>query len=349
MGGEATAKNRQAALRDRRRGEGMKYLHVWATPAQEQAIKAFLATTDESAFPVVRSQVDTLQDYASLRDQAEQEYRKYQAWAKEAESRLDAIARRELEIEAREQQLAALGARVAQQAGSARMSDQARAQALIERFSTREVWRTRELKAIDDPDTIKDRVQQITKLTAKVKSAGTVLAGISTDFQALLGAEETGDLDDAVRLLHRIGSAADTAKKRIQTLEKRVKEEDARLTKIAAAEANKRLSGVPEIDQIFLLCALSPYSQSFDLERLLQHDPDDRLRGRLMRVLEEVKGALVEKLKPYLKAGKSPAEATALVDATVAEAMPKVIEKHGEDARRAIAAVVAERLSQAGK
>lgn len=43
MGGAATARERQAALRDRRRKDGLNYIHVWANADQERAIKAFLA------------------------------------------------------------------------------------------------------------------------------------------------------------------------------------------------------------------------------------------------------------------------------------------------------------------
>ena len=43
MGGAATARERQAALRARRRKNNLNYIHVWASADQEQAIKTFLA------------------------------------------------------------------------------------------------------------------------------------------------------------------------------------------------------------------------------------------------------------------------------------------------------------------
>ncbi len=54
MGGAATSRERQAALRAGRRKDGLKYIHIWANPDQEQAIKAYLGDAQDKPLHVTR-------------------------------------------------------------------------------------------------------------------------------------------------------------------------------------------------------------------------------------------------------------------------------------------------------
>ena len=62
MGGVTTANERQAALRARRRAEGFEYIHVWALPEQQRAIKAYLANPDKSPLHVTDDSLDVALD-----------------------------------------------------------------------------------------------------------------------------------------------------------------------------------------------------------------------------------------------------------------------------------------------
>lgn len=58
MGGAATSRERQAALRAGRRKDGLKYIHIWANPGQEQAIKAYLGDAQANPLHVTRDAFD---------------------------------------------------------------------------------------------------------------------------------------------------------------------------------------------------------------------------------------------------------------------------------------------------
>ncbi len=172
MGGEATAKHRQQALRERRRREGMKYAHFWVTPEHEQAIKAFLSETSNTALRVTPPTQTLDPETERLRGLADEALQKYTALAADAEARLKVIKAQEQTLAAHARLLPSLATQQTPPSAPLHHSDQERTQALIKRFTMHEDWRTREWRPIDEPDQIDDRVQQITKLTRHLDLVG---------------------------------------------------------------------------------------------------------------------------------------------------------------------------------
>ncbi len=142
MGGAATARERQAALRESRRKDGLKYIHVWASPDQEQAIKAFLSDsaanplhvtgdTSNAAIDMQRDklrfdQLDLMQQQNAFQEQRHalsQKEIELQGMQKALEAWDARLAKREDEIEATYQQYRAWADEAEQRLEAARQRE----------------------------------------------------------------------------------------------------------------------------------------------------------------------------------------------------------------------------------
>lgn len=400
MGGAATARERQAALRDRRRKDGLNYIHVWANADQEQAIKAFLA--DPAANPlhvtvdpvesdeVIRLRFDLVQQRAELQqrihevaekeikleaqrraqdaydaeedrlvrreEESEATYQKYKAWADEAKQRLEAVYQRERDLDQQERQLKSAGARLQKDRESNAVTDKARTEALIQRFTTERDYRANGVvyKPIVDDYRIEQRAKEISKLTTRTKTVNTSLATLMREFKDLLGDKETADLEDAMRILNRISNAAGTAQKKTRALEAKIKEEEKQRHIMAYKAATARLEGLPDADKVLILCTLDP--KDFDLQRLLYQHRDAPRAGaprvlRATQALREVEESahnnIRNRIKDHLKAGQGLDQALTSLNDLISKRMPEAQDTYGYRIQEAIAEVVAERLAKA--
>lgn len=107
MGGAATARERQAALRANRRKDGLKYIHVWASPDQEEAIKAYLGDPTAQPLHVTR---DTHDD--GLEEKVRRLHFDLQLQQNEIQSRRAALASAEVELEQRRRDIESREARI---------------------------------------------------------------------------------------------------------------------------------------------------------------------------------------------------------------------------------------------
>lgn len=400
MGGAATTRERQAALRARRRSGGLNYIHVWANADQERTIKAFLAdpaaiTLHVTADPiesdeVTRLRFDLVQQRAELQqrlhevaekenkleaqrraqdaydaevdrlvgreEESEATYQQYKAWADEAKQRLDDVYKRERELDRQERQLKSIGARLNKDRESNAVTDKARTEALVQRFTTKPDYSKPGIpnKPIDDEWTIANRAKEISKLTTRTKAVNTSLSTLMREFKDLLGDKETADLEDAMRILNRITNAAGTAQKKTRALEAKIKKEVKQRHIMAYKAATARLEGLPDADKVLILCTLDP--KDFDLQRLLYGHRDAPRAGapqvlRATEVLREVEESahnnIRDRIKDHLKAGQSLDQALTSLNALIAKRMPEAKDIYGYRIQEAIAEVVAERLAKA--
>lgn len=390
MGGAATARERQAALRDRRRKDGLNYIHVWANADQEQAIKAFLA--DPAANPlhvtvdpiesdeVTRLRFDLVQQQAELQQRlhevaekeirlesqrlaqdafeadmsrreqkAEDSYLAYKAWLDDLEKRRVTIEERERELNVLEKDLKVAGARLKRGSDSKKVSDKARTEALIQRFTTERDYRQagEVYKPIVDDWKIEQRVQELAKLTARTKTVRTSLSTLALEFKETLGDAETNDLMDADEVLFRISNAAGVALKRARTLETKLKEEEKQRHQTAHKATTAYLQPLGDAEQALLLCVL--YNTNFELGKFLGADPAywKSMAERLADVKKQTHDYVRDKVKDCLKGGMTLDQGIAHLDSVINQSMPEARETYGPRIERAIAAVIAERLAKA--
>lgn len=389
MGGAATARERQAALRNRRRKDGLNYIHVWANADQERAIKAFLADptasplhvtgcpaeSDEMTrlrFDLVQQQNELQQrlhevalkenklesqrlaqdafdaDLARLEKKAKDTYLTYKCWLDDLEKRRGVIEARERELNVLEKDLKVAGARFKRGGDTKKVSDKARTEALIQRFTTERDYRHGEVyKPIVDDWKIEQRVQELAKLTARTKTVRTSLSTLAREFKETLGDAETNDLMDADEVLFRISNAAGVALKRARTLEAKLKEEEKQRHQAAHKAATAYLQPLRDAEQVMLLCIV--YNTNFELGKFLAADPAywKSMAERLAEVKQQTHDNVRDKVKDYLKQGWSLEKGLAHLDSVISQAMPTTQEAFGPRVERAIAAVIAERLAKA--
>lgn len=396
MGGAATAKERQAALRARRRDEGLNYIHLWMNQDQERAIRAFLV--DPAANPLhvtpksepavvtklrsdlehqqwelqrLRQEVATAdtkleaQRQARDADEASLEKRKlvaekailryealaaeYQNWNDEISRRMEEIKERERELNVLEKNLKVAGARLKRDGDAKKVSDKARTEALIQRFTTERDYRQagEAYKPIVDDWKIEQRVQELAKLTARTKTVRTSMATLAREFKETLGDRETDDLMDADEVLFRIGNAAGVALKRARALEAKLKEAEKQRHQTAHKAATAYLQPLDDAGQTMVLCIL--YNSNYELGKFLGADPAyyKSMSERLAEVKKQTHDYVRNKIKDYLKQGWTLEKGLADLDSVISQAMPTEKEAYGPQVERAIAAVVAERLTKA--
>lgn len=340
MGGASTTRERQADRRARLRGAGLKYIHVWVQPDQEHAIKAYLSG-------LTGPEVDGQHAHKAKEDAqalANEQFERWGRLADEASERLKEIQVREDRLQAEERRLKILGAKTEKGLGEARVSDKARTEALIQQFTTRTQWRTGERQVIDDPHTISERAEQASKLTRQTKSAATVLGGIIEEFKTLLGEREIDELAAAVKLVRRIGAAAETAKDRARAMEKRIHEEDRMRTSLASKATNAILETTSLPNQILAMCILNLSDHSWYLRDLLKLED---VRYNLNRSKEELHQKMVGRLKGLMKDGNAIEQSVAILKAEIAEATPQAREKYGPSIERVLAELVSIELNKA--
>lgn len=392
MGGTATARERQAALRAGRRKDGLKYIHVWANPTQEQAIKAYLGDDQAEPLHVTREAQDDARDEEVRRlhfnlllqqneiqrrdseiasaeaelerrrrdiesrearideknDQAEAVYRKYSQWQEEADQHLKAIRLREDEIDKKERALKAAGARLDKTTQTRKVTDKERAEALIQRFTTRYDYSQPGgvMTPITEGYQIEQHAKEIAKLTTKTRAVSTSLFGLAKEFRDLLGDREIADLENAVALLHRIGQAAAVAKKKTQALEKAIKDAEQARFRQAHQAAEACLAGLDERDVVLRLCVLEP--RQYELEQFLARKPYYQSMTELLGdVHRHALNNLKYQIEKLLRTGQGVEDAKDAVQAMIAERMLEAQDAYGTRVREAIAAVVAERLTRA--
>jgi DNA repair exonuclease SbcCD ATPase subunit len=392
MGGVATANERQAALRARRRAEGLEYIHVWALPDQERAIKAYLANPDKCPLHVTDDSLDVALDaeldnlnldlkarsvelHERLAALAEREsqlqkqeaamalrdaeldamfattvsnYQQYQAWLHEAEERLESIRLRESELNRLERELKTAGARLKKDASQNVVTDKARTEALIHRFTTERDYSKAGMpeREIVDGYRIEQRSKEITKLTSRTKSVRTSLETLTREFKDLLGEKESSDLEDAMRILDRISNAAATAQKKTRALEARIKDKEKQQEIAAYQAATSRLQGLSDAEKVMLLCILDP--REYKLETFLGGKEHWQSKAALLVEVEhQAKSSVVYTIKSALKSGQSIEQANTKLDDLINQRMPQARDTFGRQIQEAIAAVVAERLAKA--
>lgn len=358
MGGAATARERQAALRDRRRKDGFNYIHVWANADQEQAIKAFLANPTANPLHATRDSADAVlgggvagfqakADYETKLAKVEETYRQYKAWADEADKRLEDIQRREMELAKRERGVKVASARPERSGDTNAVTVKTRTEALVRRFTTERDWRQAgATKLIDEPWTIEQRSKNIAALTARTKAVGTSLQALTQEFKDLLGEQEIAALAEAVLILNRIRDAASIAKTKTRALEQKIKEEAGRRKKQSHQVASGWLTSLPELDQVLTLCVLDAHQ--YDLDAFLVRKAFGRTQAdRFTEVLGAAREAVAYEVERRLKAGLSQAEALQAVQESIARKRPAAEAKYRRPIEEAIAAVIAERLAKA--
>lgn len=153
MGGAATAKDRQAALRAKRSQDGLKYIHVWTRPDQEQAIKAFLAAPAAHPLHVTHEPLDAAidEELTKLRyDLVQQQF--------ELQQRSQELAMKEIQLE---------GQRRSQDAFEADLAR--REQSAEDTYQTCHAW----LGDLEKRrDAIKERERELNVLEKNLKVAG---------------------------------------------------------------------------------------------------------------------------------------------------------------------------------
>ncbi len=393
MGGAATARERQAALRDRRRKNNLNYIHVWANADQERAIKDFLASPVASPLHVthksesdevtkLRSELEhqqwelqQLRQQVSLneieleaqrRTEASIEKRElmaekamlryealaaeYQNWNDEISQRNEEILERERKLNILEREMKAAGARLKRDSDSKKMTDKARTEALIQRFTTERDYSCNAAdayKAIEDDWKIEQRVKEVSKLTARTKTVHTSLVNLVREFKDLLGDKESDNLLDAAEVLHRIGMAASQAQRSARSMEVQLKREEKQRHAVAYEAARMCLQTLSDADKVMVFCILDHYS--FELDKFLTAEIPywTSMSEQLAKVKEGAQDATARKLKDFLKTGQNIEQAMVSFNTFIAEHAPKANEVFGRKIEAAIAAVVAEQLVRA--
>lgn len=376
MGGAATSRERQAALRAGRRKDGLKYIHIWANPDQEQAIKAYLGDAQANPLHVTRDAFDDELDeearllnldlqtrladvqlrevqlaeakarLAKLEATAENDFQTYRAWLASLDERQAIIQSREKELNALALDLKVAGARLKRDESTKKVSDKARTDTLVQRFTLERDYRSQTgeaFKPIVDTWTIKRRVQEISKLTSRTKTVRTSLATLAREFKDILGDRESDDLNDAGGVLLHISHAADIALKQARALEKRLKEEEKQRQEAAHKVATTYLQSLSDAEQVMHLCILDPRSY-YELDKLLAGEA-----GYLGDVKRHASEAIVYKIQDALKAGQNREQALASLVSHLAVRMPQAIEIYGRRIEVGIAAEIAARLAKANR
>jgi len=230
------------------------------------------------------------------------------------------------------------------------VTDQDRAEALVHRFTTTRAWgKPGDVYVpITDPWAISQRAKEITKLTARTKSASTSLAKLADEFKELLGENEIADLGDAVRILLRIAESAELAQKKTRALEARINSIEEKNQKQARQAASQWLEGMKEADQLMLLGTLDLHHHGLDYLFESLHTPSARTWERLLRgALDDALETLVDQIVQQLRTTPNLADVLASIRKASEQKLPLAETKFRGQIQEVIAAVVAERLSKA--
>lgn len=337
MGNDYTSKQRQANRRERLRQAGLKYMHIWVHPDQEQTIKDFLGGK-----PLVREDIGQREEELLRRSAAvEEEHQKWQRLIDEVNVRLKGIHEREQAIEAETRRIKSQGAKTEKTRERERISDKDRADALIERFTTDTRLSTAKRQSVDDPYWITQRASQAAALTKQTKTVATALEGLIKEFKGMLGEGEVVALESTVGLIRRIGAAAETAKNRVRTLEKKIHEEDRQRTAMASNAVKSLLDAMSLENQILTNCILNTSDFNWHLRDLLKLKD---VPYNMARAKEELRDNMVGRLKANLKAGQTLDAAVLAMKELIQDGTPAAKEKHGHEIERVVAELVAIQL-----
>ncbi|TCJ20153.1 hypothetical protein EZJ19_00850 [Parasulfuritortus cantonensis] len=307
-------------------------------------------TLKENRLEAQRQAQDAFEaDLARREERTEDTYQTYKSWLGDLDKRRDTIEERERELNVQEKDLKVAGARLKRDGDAKKVSDKARTEALIQRFTTERDYRQagEAYKPIVDDWKIEQRVQELAKLTARTKTVRTSMATLAREFKETLGDRETDDLMDADEVLFRIGNAAGVALKRARALEVKLKEAEKQRHQTAHKAATAYLQPLDDAGQTMVLCIL--YNSNYELGKFLGADPAyyKSMSERLAEVKKQTHDYVRNKIKDYLKQGWTLEKGLAHLDSEISQAMPTEQEAYGPRVERAIAAVVAERLTKA--
>jgi hypothetical protein len=284
----------------------------------------------------------------ALSDEERRERRRRQV-AEAQSRRREKLAARQRNLEERERALAdrehalrTRGARIGRRDQSAHTSDRTRTQALIERFTTGRDWRTGERRPVDLPYRAKGLADQAAKLTRQTKAAGTALRTLIHEFKDILGEGESRDLQDAAALVERIGHAAEVAKDKARTLEKRLTAEDAARERTALAAFNAAFGNLQVSEQILLSAAIDK-DGDYRSDVLALRE----LNYSLRRMREEARREAVSAIKETIEAGKGTEEKIREIQEKMHA--PELVAGLQESIHRVQAALVQAQLEKAAK
>lgn len=289
-------KDRQAAFKSRMREAGKRPLTIWADPEQEIAIKALLSG---GALPVVTGNAQRIVD-VEAREQAvvamevglverqaslsaaeqalTQEREKkieslkveighYRVANKELQVRLQAVDRQFKDLQEREKNLAERERQAGLLTGkkAPALTSKARAEALVDQFTTLTSYGTGKKYELDTSWDINRRLEQLTSMTRQAKASGTALQTLRGSFEDLISPQERDIISEASRVLSDLGKAATHAKEVVERKVKQLKRAEEARTAAAESSVEQAFAGLDLANQLCLIIHRLELSRGVEL------------------------------------------------------------------------------------
>ncbi len=285
--------------------------------------------------------------------QALESHRRYQALADSVEDqheeirmRLEGANKMQARLKAWEREVAARERAVGKLEDSNRQAADATrdiAAVLVERFTTREDWRTGKREE-REAWSMEQTAQTLFNLTRRTKAARTAIQVLRREFKDLLPEHEDDTLDRAQRVLGQLSDAATHAKEKTGRLLEARKKLEAEQHRQAREAVEAAFSGLDPAGLICLVAAVNPdYGDAWRELARCEDNHEYHLSEGVRKSLVKFKDEVVH----AIRSGQDARAAAGALRARFDEQLPGLLEKHVVLIERILASVVQAKLEQA--